>query len=474
MTQYFRLVTGRRTEKQKRDLASIAAVGIIYFVAGKLGLTMALVHPSATAVWPCTGIALAAFLIFGYDLWPGVLLAAFLANITTAGSVATCFGIATGNTLEGLAGAYLVNRFAGGRNAMHRPQDVFKFAGLAGILSTSISATFGVTSLALGGYASWANYGAIWSTWWLGDAVGAVIVAPLLMVWISETHLRWRWTQCLEAVSLVVCVVLVGLIVFDGFLVPGNKSYPLEYLCIPLLIWAGFRYGQREAAVATLALAGTAVWGTLHGFGPFARESRNESLLFLQSFLGIVAVVTMAFAAAFTETRRAEEEARYLAASDPLTGLGNYRKLIDTLGAETMRSSRTGRSFALLLLDLDGLKMINDAHGHLVGSQALCRMAHVLRNHSRNIDTAARYGGDEFALVIPEADMGVARQLAHRIMERLSGDGEEPALSVSIGAAVCPQDGKSIEMLLRAADRALYKGKRCSGRTVTSLPHTDH
>jgi len=115
--------------------------------------------------------------------------------------------------------------------------------------------------------------------------------------------------------------------------------------------------------------------GTLHGFGPFARESRNESLLFLQSFLGVVAVVTMAFAAAFTENRRAEEESRYLATSDPLTGLGNYRKLIDTLEAETRRSDRTGRSFALLLMDLDGLKMINDANGHVVGSRALCRMA---------------------------------------------------------------------------------------------------
>ena len=227
-------------EKQKKNLAVIVALAIIYFVAGKLGLTMAFVHPSATAVWPCTGIALAAFLILGYDLWPGVLLAAFLANSTTAGSVATCLCIATGNTLEGLAGAYLVNRFAGGQNAMHRPQDVFKFAGFAGMLSTCISATFGVTSLALGGYASWANYRTIWSTWWLGDAVGAVIIAPLLMLWILEPRPRWRWTQCLEAVSLLVCVVLVGLIVFDGFLVSGTKSYPLEYLCIPFLIWAGF------------------------------------------------------------------------------------------------------------------------------------------------------------------------------------------------------------------------------------------
>ncbi len=428
---------------------------------------MASVHPNATAVWPSTGIALAAFLIIGYDVWPGILVGAFLVNITTAGSVTTCFGIATGNTLEALAGAYLVNRFANGQNAMRRPQDVFKFAGLAGMLSTSIGATFGVTSLALGGYANWANYGAIWLTWWLGDAVGAVVVAPLLMLWIKERRTRWRWVQGLEAAGFLVCLFLIALVVFDGFLIPGTRNYPLEYLSIPFLMWAAFRYGQREAATATLALAGAAIWGTLHGLGPFARESRNESLLLLQSFLGVVAVMTISFAAAFTEQRRAEEQARHLATNDPLTGLGNYRKLIETLEAEMSRSDRTRRSFALLLMDLDGLKTINDVHGHLVGSQALCRLAKVLRNHSRQIDTAARYGGDEFALVIPEVGMTAARQVAQRIADRLAGDGEEPRLSVSVGAAVRAENGESIEMLLRAADSDLYENKHHSGRTAT-------
>jgi diguanylate cyclase (GGDEF)-like protein len=446
--------------EQKENLAAIGILAAIYFVAGKLGLSLALVNPSATAVWPPAGIALAALLVLGYRVWPGILLGAFLVNVTTAGSAATSIGIAIGNTLEGLLGAYLVNRFAGGRNAFHRAQDTFKFAFLAGMLSTTASAAVGVTILALGGLASWANYGSIWLTWWLGDAVGDVVVAPLLILWSSNISVRWNLARVLEVAVLAVCLLLVGQIVFGGLFLPAAKNYPLEYLCLPFLIWAAFRFGQREAATVTLVLSAIAIGGTLHGFGPFVRGSRNESLLLLQAFIGVMAVMTMAFASAFAERQRTEERARYLAVSDPLTGLANYRKLIEVLDAEIKRSGRTGRSFALLLFDMDGLKKINDTCGHLAGSRALCRLADVLRIYCRDIDTAARHGGDEFALVLPEAEAKAARQVASRISERLAADGEHPPLSVSTGAAVYPEGGETIEILMRAADRALYKMKR--------------
>jgi diguanylate cyclase (GGDEF)-like protein len=460
---------GWAVKKPGRNLVASVALTIVYFVAGKLSLALAFVHPSATAVWACSGITLATFLTFGYEFWPSILLASFLVNLTTAGSVVTSIGVATGNTLEGLVGAYLVNRFAGGRNAPYRARDLLKFAFLAGMLSTAIAATIGVTTLSLGGFANWNRFGPIWLTWWLGDAVGDLVVGPLLILWTSDHRVRWRSAQLLEALTLLVCLVLVTQIVFDGSFIPGTKNYPLEYLCIPFLIWAALRFGQREAAVVIVVLSGTAIWGTLHGLGPFARESSNESLLLLQAFLGVVAVMTMAFAAQFAELQRAEEQARFLAVSDPLTGLGNYRKLIDTLNAEIKRSDRTGRCFALLLMDLDGLKKINDVHGHLVGSRALCRLARILRLHSRGIDTAARYGGDEFALVIPEAGTDVARQVARRISERLASDGQHPALSASVGAAVCPKDGETIEMLIRSADRALYAMKRRAHRESISV-----
>jgi diguanylate cyclase (GGDEF)-like protein len=446
-------------ERREQPIGTICILAAVYFVSGKLGLTMAFVHPSSTAVWPATGIALAAFLILGYRVWPGIFIGSFLVNITTAGSVLTSLGVATGNTLEGLVGACLVIRFANGRNAFDRSSDTFRFAAL-GMASTAIAATIGVTSLSLGGYAPWAHYREIWATWWLGDAVGDLLVAPPLLLWISNFRIGFKWREYAELFALIGCLALTAQIVFLGLFVPAPRNYPLEYLCIPFLIWAAIRFGQREAATATALLSGIAIWGTLKGLGPFAIGSKNDSLLLLQVFMGIVSTMTLALAAMSAERKRVEEQVRSLAVTDSLTGLANYRMLVDTLDGEIRRFGRTDRPFAVLLLDMDGLKQINDTYGHLTGSRALCRLADILRVHCRSMDTAARYGGDEFAIVIPEADLEDARRVMQRIQNRVARDSEHPPFTVSIGLAVYPADGGTRDALLVAADNALYRMKR--------------
>ena len=160
-----------------------------------------------------------------------------------------------------------------------------------------------------------------------------------------------------------------------------------------------------------------------------------------------------------TAQRASEDYLRHLAATDALTGLANYRRLSETLESEIKRSDRTGRAFAVLVFDLDGMKRINDSFGHLAGNRALCRLADIFRFSCRSIDTAARYGGDEFAIILPETSAKEAGAVGHRICERLSNDGEQPLLSVSVGTAVYPEDGTTIESLLQAADRVLYKMK---------------
>jgi diguanylate cyclase (GGDEF)-like protein len=437
----------------------LAVVAVAYFAAGKLGLRVAFDNPSASPVWAPTGLALAAFLVLGYRVWPAVYLSAFLVNVTTAGSVATSLCIAAGNTLEAAVGAWLVDAFAGGTSTFQRAGDVFRFALLAAVLSTMVSATCGVTSLALGGFADWARYGSIWLTWWLGDAAGDLVVAPFALLWSTNPRVRWRPRRAVEAALLAVSLVVAGAMVFGGFFPSPVKDYPLEFVCVPILIWAAFRFGPREVATAVVVLSGIAIWGTLRGFGPFTRSARNESLLLLQAFMGVTAVTSLALAAVVSERRTAERRLRRLAVTDALTGVGNYRRLITALGGEIRRSQRTEKPFALLLLDLDDLKGINDHHGHLVGNRALCRVAAALRRSCRSIDTAARFGGDEFALILPETREEAARQVARRIAGELAVDPEWPPLSLCVGLAEYPRDGETVERLLAVGDRVLYEAR---------------
>jgi len=287
--------------------AAHGILAIIYFAAGKLGLMLASLHASASPVWPPTGIALAAALLFGYRVWPAIFVGAFLVNVTTAGDVATSFAIATGNTLEALAGAWLVNRFAGGKNFCDRPQGVFRFA-LAAAISTIISPVFGVTSLALAGFADWTNYGAIWLTWWLGDATGDLVFTPLVLLWCVAAKRRWNKKDAAEVGTLLLLLVLLSIVVFSGWFEISFRNYPIAFIFGPVVIWTAFRFTQRETATGIFILSVVAVWGTLRGFGPFIRETENQSLLALQSWTAVLTITAMALSAGMAERRRVEEE----------------------------------------------------------------------------------------------------------------------------------------------------------------------
>jgi signal transduction histidine kinase/ActR/RegA family two-component response regulator len=282
-----------------RRYALIFGLTLAYYLAGKAGLQLfGLLHPSASAIWIPTGMAIAFLLIFGYRVWPAIFAGAFLVNVTTHGSIATSLGVAAGNTLEGVVAAYLVNRFAGGTAFFTHAANIFRFAALAGLVSTTVSATVGVASLTLGGYALAADFQAIWFTWWLGDAAGAIVITPLLVLWYGDRH------GALTARRVIRSGLLYGLLVIVGsmtFFHPWLASYPLVFLCLPPLVWAAFRFGQREVATAVALLSLIAIWATATGHGPFVMRSPNESLLVLQGFVAVIAITALSMAALIRE-----------------------------------------------------------------------------------------------------------------------------------------------------------------------------
>ncbi len=282
--------------KWTAKLAGILLLAAIYFVAGKLGLSLAFENRSATLVWPPTGIALASVLIFGQWVWPGILLGAFAVNYDTTGLIVSSLGIATGNTLEALLAAWLVGQFAGGTRVFDHPWGVFQFLLLAAIGCVA-GATIGVLNLGLTNKEmDWDHFAGTWWTWWHGDIIGALLVTPPLIFWCADWRVKWAAKPAAWAVFLFGLVISAGLLVFGDNVPVVNRDYPLVFVFVPLLIWIAFQFGRREAATATLVLAAIAIHGTLLDLGPFKNASHHVSLLILQTFLGISGVTTLLFA----------------------------------------------------------------------------------------------------------------------------------------------------------------------------------
>ncbi len=280
----------------------ILAIAIIYFVSAKIGLKSAFINASATAVWPPTGIALASLLIFGYKVWPAIFIGAFFANLTTAGTVLTSLGIAGGNTLEGIVGAFLINKFGNGRDSFEEPKDIFRFALLGGVVACMVSATIGVTALSLGGLANSNDFSDIWLTWWMGDLGGALIVAPLIIIWSNPWKFNWTLYKVFEASCLLFTLILTSVVIFFG----GGR-YPIDFLIFPVLLWAAFRFDLHITVVATFILSVIATWGTLSGQGPYSRNAQNESLLLLQSFMTVVTTTKLIVASIVEKSRQVDK-----------------------------------------------------------------------------------------------------------------------------------------------------------------------
>jgi PAS domain S-box-containing protein len=284
---------------------AIPVLAALYVAAGRLGFSMASVATQVTVVWPPTGIALAAVFLLGFRVWPAIFLGALIANVMTSAPLAVAAGIAAGNTLEAVVGAWLLKR-AGVAASLTRLRDVLLLVACAALGSTVVSATIGVTSLCLGGVQPWTAFGELWGVWWLGDAVGDLVVAPFLLAWASMPVFRWPRRRVLEALTLLAGVVGVSLAVFVGAYGVWHDGHPLHYTLFPFVILGALRFGQRGATTVTLVASSLAIWSTAIGFGPFASGTVGERLVMVQLFMAVVAVTALLLGAAIAERNAAE------------------------------------------------------------------------------------------------------------------------------------------------------------------------
>jgi signal transduction histidine kinase len=293
-----------------RYFATLVVLALAYTTAAMLGLRMDAVAGFATLVWPPTGIALAALVCWGYRYWPAVFVGAFVVNAWTGAPVLVALAMAAGNTLESVAATYALRRIPGFSPSLSRVRDVLALIVLAAGLCTAISATIGVSSLRLGGVLASSEAADAWRAWWLGDLMGALVVAPVLFVFMTARPARVSRKRLAEMLALGATLVFSNAIVFGGFGRHGLGAIEQAYLVYPALIWAALRFGQRGAALAACLTTAIAIWATASGLGPFARPVLSQSLISLNTFMGVSCGTFLLLGAAIEQKQRTERRLR--------------------------------------------------------------------------------------------------------------------------------------------------------------------
>jgi diguanylate cyclase (GGDEF)-like protein/PAS domain S-box-containing protein len=579
---------------QRKLIRGSFVVAVVYLAAAKLGLTTAFTAHQVTLVWPPTGLALGILMLAEADLWPGVLLGAFVANLTAHQPAAVALAVAAGNTLEAMAGAWLLRRFVGTPLSQSWQRSMLAVVVFGAVASTMISATIGVTSLCAGGLQPWSSFWTMWRTWWLGNAAGDLIVAPALLAFSARPR-NLNWLHRVEIGALIAGLSITSVVVFARRF-DSAVHYPLEYLVFPFLIWAAIRFGIAGAAFANLLTATIAIWGTGRGFGPYAAGQGDERLMLLQIFLSVVSssglllgatvsdrdaarvrragmleaaldcIISMdqmgriiefnpaaerafgytraqaigqdfadliipehlrefhrraimrhhrlgdpgllgrrfetvavradgqefpielsmsrvptagppiftAFVRDITEQKRMVKQLAFRATHDGLTNVLNNAAFMERLTLAARQANVGGRhDIAVLFVDLNKFKGINDRFGHIVGDRLLIAIARRLRAAVRPNDSVGRLGGDEFAVLLEHVtDQSDVDAVVHRVQgamdEPFNVDGHEISASASVGISLASEHGPRPEDLLRAADTAMYVVKS-GGNTTSSL-----
>ncbi len=464
---------------RRADAGTCIAVFLVYVPAAALGLSLALPGTSASPFWPPTAVALTALYFGGIRLWPGVLAGALVVNLAYmlqlglpwSRALPVALQVGLGNALEAVVAIALLRAVLGKQFPFDSLRGLLAFALICAGFAPVLAATVGVLGTRSIGMDS-APFAEHWLTWWLGDASSALVMAPALMVlWRSRAAPVSR-ARAIELTVLTAALLLGAALSFGALGTSAMGNVPLAFVLLPLLLWSVLRFQTFGAALAVLMMTVVALLDAADARDPLVSAGHNASLLLLQLSMVVTATATLSLAAALSERNRlgtrlaaTNAELRKLAFHDPLTGLPNRRLLRDRLQQVIRQARRSGGRAAVLYLDLDRFKRINDTLGHEAGDELLREVAERLRLTVRQEDSICRVGGDEFVVLLREVDGApAAGAVAGKIIEALRqpialADGEVTT-TTSVGIALIPDDSEDADDAIRRADQAMYVAKQ--------------
>jgi signal transduction histidine kinase len=404
----------RRAWVRFADVGGIVLLAAVYVIAARLGLMLDAVAGFATLVWPPTGIALAALIRFGPRLWPGVAIGAFVANVLTGAPIPVALGIAAGNTLEAVAGAYALRRVAGFRGAFDGLREALALIGLAAAASTTISATIGVSSLFGGGIVASGQIAETWRAWWIGDLIGDLVVAPVLLVWSTPRNAEDPPRRPLELLALGMAVLGVSVLCFEGHAETETTTsiFRYGYVFFPPLMWSALRFGQRETITATFVVAALVIAGTALGHGPFVRQTLHQSLFTLQTFVAVAAATFLVLGASIAERRRAAFQMQALI----------------SVASHELRTPLAALQLQVQLLERTLAKRRGEATLEVVASKlpAVQRQVSRLTRLIDNLLDASRITAGKLHLEYDDVDLSsTVREVASRFEEELRRAGSQ-------------------------------------------------
>lgn len=458
-------------------LLEIIAIALLYVVAARIGQIFSIPPGNITPIWIPSGLMLALVILRGYGIWPGIFLGAFLGNIwayfepSSAGATVAALLAATanglGDVLSAVGAVYLLERYAGSINPFAELRVFWRFLFFGAFLGPLVSAVFGVTSLSAVGVMPWDSYAIAFLTWWMGDGVGALLIAPAILVFKFRPDERMGAANGVEFWAYVAAALAISALTF----LPGETDLLLPetaFLKIPLLIWGVIRLGLKTTFVTVLLFAVVGVVGASQGLGPFVRDSQWSSLITMHSYFALVATTVFVVGSIVTDKQRLLSEMAAMAEHDALTAVYNRHYFDRALDTEIVRHDRLGNPFSLIMIDVDHFKQINDRHGHGTGDFVLKQIAGLLQEHLRDTDILARWGGEEFMLLLPGATIEGAFGFAERCRHRVEASETLRTHEVTISLGVIEYAaGMDRSRLLSELDAALYRSKQ-TGRNSTS------